>query len=164
MKYGPDDVAPLGDVLGFIRRRRQMFIGRPTVTPDVLATMLVGDALYLNVTHIEVQRSGDWWIVVSEDDWIAKANVDLDTLFNRIIPIPGVVNSHRAEVVVNAFASAVFTAKGEQLFIPRGDVEEIRSVVQQLSLGQFKVPRIVGFRLNPRASKDALATSDCDEL
>jgi hypothetical protein len=92
--------------------------------------------------------SGEWWAVVSAEDWLAYHNdVGVRETFNRILPIPGSVNGCRSEVVLHALAAAVFTSKAGELVVLSGDETVIRHVLARNSFCRIGEKRIVAFAM-----------------
>jgi hypothetical protein len=97
-----------------------MFVGacaaQAEFLPGFLATRLAGDAIHLGVKQVEIHHAGDWWAVASDEDWLAYRYSDhlaarygdlcTRDIFNRILPVPGSVNSCRSEVVIRALAAS----------------------------------------------------------
>jgi len=88
MKYDASSIKVLDDPIAFIRRQPEMFVGVAEVQPEFLATSLAHDALALGVRQVEIHHVGEWWAVVSAEDWLAYHNdVGVRETFNRILPI-----------------------------------------------------------------------------
>jgi hypothetical protein len=125
-----------------------MFVGVAEVQPEFLAISLAHDALALGVRRVEIYHDGEWWAVVSAEDWLAYHNdVGVRETFNRILPIPGSVNGCRSEVVVHALAAAVFTNKAGELVVSSGDETVIRHVLARNAFCAIGEKRIVAFAM-----------------
>ncbi len=147
MKYDESSIQVFTSVEA-IRRRPEMYVGPGGVRPQLLAAQLARDALELGVGQVEVHHSGAWWIVASNDDWLTLHNqLGVAETFNRILPIPGLVNSCRSEVVAYALADAAFTSRGGELLVLKGDEAEVRRLLIQPSLSRLEEKRVVGFRM-----------------
>jgi hypothetical protein len=148
MKYDASSIEVIDDPIAFIRRRPEMFIGVAEVRPEFLATSLAYDALALGVKQVEVHHVGEWWAVLSAEDWLAYHNdVGVRETFNRILPIPGSVNGCRSEVVLHALAAAVFTSKAGELVVLSGDETTIRHVLARNPFCGIGEKRIVAFAM-----------------
>jgi hypothetical protein len=149
MKYDASSIKVLDDPIAFIRRRPEMFVGVVEVQPEFLATSLAHDALALGVRQVGIHHVGEWWAVVSAEDWLAYHNDDdgVRETFNRILPIPGGVNGCRSEVVLHALAAAVFTSKAGALVVLSGDETVIRHVLARNPFCSIGEKRIVAFAM-----------------
>ena len=148
MKYDASSIEVIDDPIAFIRRRPEMFIGVAEVRPEFLATSLAYDALALGVKQVEVHHVGEWWAVLSAEDWLAYHNdVGVRETFNRILPIPGSVNGCRSEVVLHALAAAVFTSKAGELVVFSGDESGGSGCLDRLSASLSGLPPGLGTAL-----------------
>ena len=146
MKHDASSIKVLDDAIGLIRRRPEMFIGTSVARPEFLATSLAHDALTLGATQVQIHHIDDWWAVASDEDWLTYDNdLSIRETFSRILPIPGVVNSCRSEVVVHALAGTVFTRKAGELTILSGDKATIRSMLMRDPICRIGEKRIVAF-------------------
>jgi hypothetical protein len=105
------------DPVSHVRRAKVMYLGREEVIPQNLATNLINDALTLGATRVEVHHCGKWWLVSSADDWLVReTDVTIEETFRRLVPlVGGGLEALRREILLTAFASAVFTKKGDDL-------------------------------------------------
>jgi hypothetical protein len=148
MKYDASSIKVLHDPIAFIRRRPEMFAGAAEVQAEFLATCLAHDALAFGVRQVEIHHVGEWWAVVSAQDWLAYHNdVGVRETFNRILPIPGSVNGCRSEVVLHALATAVFTSKAGELVVLSGDETVIQQVLARNLFCRIGEKRIVVFAM-----------------
>jgi hypothetical protein len=139
----------LDDAVQHIRRRKVMYLGREEVIPENLATAVCNDALTLGVGKIEVLHCGAWWLIASEEDWLAKENPHtLQETFTKLLPLAGGGREAlRREVLLTAFASTVFTRKDTALTQIAGIVDmEDRALVKCLEYLPSHY-RVVGFKL-----------------
>jgi hypothetical protein len=133
-----------------------MFVGMGEVRPEFLATSMAHDALALGVRQVEIHHVGDWWAVVSDEDWLRYHNgLSVRETFDRILPIPGSVNGCRSEVVVHALAAAVFTCRAGELEILSGDKADARSVLRRTPFCQMGSKRIVAFAMSLGGTTEA---------
>jgi hypothetical protein len=152
--YDSSSIKVLDDAITLVRRRPELFVGRGAaeVQPEFLVTSLAHDALALGVRQVEIHHVGEWWAVVSDEDWLAYHNdVGVRETFCRILPLPGSVNGCRAEVVVHALAAAVFTSKAGELVILSGDEAVVRSLLADPFLSRMGDKRIVAFAMPLRS-------------
>jgi hypothetical protein len=158
MKYNESDLQSLTGI-DVIRRRPDMYAGPGWEHPERLASGLVDNVLLLGASQVEVHHVGEWWIVSSDDDWLAYHNqLSVSETFERLLPIPlpHLVNSCRFEAVVYALADAVFTAKGGELLVLKGDEAEVRLLLADPLLRRLEEKRTVGFTMmQRRAETDA---------
>jgi hypothetical protein len=134
----------------FIRLHPEMYLpagGMPLATK--LAELLVIDALALGVDDVRIVRSGEWYAVAADRDWLRLGGSSSDIpdlfLYLRAFPEAG-VNSVRHEAVVSAFSSDVLTSiDGEAFVINSADDEKALAV--GLELCRRCAPwRVVAFR------------------
>jgi hypothetical protein len=153
MEYDASSIQVL-DPVATIRRRPEMYVGacatQPEFLPGFLATRLASDAIYLGAKHVEVQRMGDWWTIASDEDWLTYHNsLGIQETFNRILPFPGMVNSHRSEILVRAFAASVFTVMAGALVVVSGDEAAIRGMLTRDPFCRLGAKRVVAFTMAP---------------
>jgi hypothetical protein len=150
MTYDETSIQVLNNAVEMIRKRPEMYVGacvtQPEFLPGFLATSLASDAIYLGVTQVEIRRIDDWWTVASDEDWLTYRNsLGVRETFNRILPFPGMVNSHRSEVLIHAFASSAFTTRAGALVVVSGDEAAIRGMLAHGPFGGFGSKRVVAF-------------------
>ena len=102
----------------------------------------------LGVKQVEIHHVGEWWAVLSAEDWLAYHNdLSVRETFNRILPIRGSVNGCRSEVVLHALAAAVFTSKAGELVVFSGDETAIRHVLTRNPFCRIGENRIIAFAM-----------------
>jgi hypothetical protein len=97
------------DALKWLRSQPARFFpsGRPH--PIHLLAFVMADVLELGGGSCTIRHQGEWWIVGSDVDWLDHS-VDVPQLFGRVIAAPQHgQHSMRAEVLVAAFATSVWT-------------------------------------------------------
>lgn len=111
------EIEVLDDPIKNIRNHRKIYLGRDEVTPDMLVSSIVSDALVLGVKKLDTRHCGDWWIISSSEDWLRyKNDYSIQDTFKKILPLwGGTVHSFRSEVVLAAFASELYTKQGDEL-------------------------------------------------
>jgi hypothetical protein len=99
----------------------------------------------------KVSKYGPWWIVSSEDDWLVKSgHAHVDVAFSRIVPLPGLVNSHRSEILLSAFADAVVTFGTDGIRWVSGDSNRF-ALPEDVELAHPRGGRTIVFRLERSA-------------
>jgi hypothetical protein len=107
----PDDRIPNIRAVDAIRAAPGVYVG-DFPTGDLLAARLVESLILLDVAPLRVARTGTWYSVYAEKDWLMMENgaVCFDA-FQRLIPLPsGGRFCDRAEVILTALADAVVTS------------------------------------------------------
>lgn len=113
--------------LSFVRSNREVFLG-PSGKVDLrdFAGQLVVDALCLGAEDVRVRYCRGWYVVSSRVDWLSvdTTNSVLDS-FLRLRPFPQHrSNSHRASLVVAAFAKNLITIEHGHLTVVVGVADE----------------------------------------
>ncbi len=142
------EIEVLDDPIKNIRNHRKMYLGRDEVTPDMLVSSIISDALILGAKKLEVRHCGDWWIISSSEDWLGyKNDYSVQDTFKKILPLwGGTVNSFRSEIVLAAFASELYTKQGDELLCINGDGSDKEELLKYIA----DIPashRIVAFTL-----------------
>ena len=109
--YSEKDISVLDNPVALIRKSPNKFV-REDPTGAYFASRLVEDLILLDVGPLRVARSGSWYSVAADRDWLASASgfVSLEP-FVRMIPMPsGGMFYIRTEVILNALADAVVTS------------------------------------------------------
>lgn len=138
------------DALSHVRRRKVMYLGpRGEVVPEDLATNLANDALTLGVASVEVHHCGDWWMVSSAEDWLARENnFTIEETFKNIVPlVGGGLEASRREILLTAFASVVFTKKDKDVLWVAGASQENGTELETCLSAIPDSHRVVGFKL-----------------
>ena len=110
-KYTIDDIQVLNDPVETIRRLySEHRDGGPGAS--YCAAALLQQIILLRATPVRVEQRGDWIFVSSECDWLASSEgAPSKRPFFQLAPFPeGGQNSHRAEILLTAFAAAVVNA------------------------------------------------------
>lgn len=105
-----DELQPV-DALAWVRSGAERFFPRGQVDPLYLLAFAMADVLELGTGSCVVRRHPPgWWIIGSDDDWLASSNLPVGTLFQSVVSTPGRgQHSMRSEVLVAAFAKSVWT-------------------------------------------------------
>ncbi len=85
----------------------------------------MNDVLELGRGECRISCHDGWWVIASDEDWLMHPEFSVRQLFENVVPAPEHgEHSLRAEVLVNAFASDVFTIAGEVPLVVRGEAPE----------------------------------------
>ena len=112
-KYTEDGLQ-LVDPLELIRGRPDMFLPSGQLRGIKLAVQLAEEVAIVTTGAIGLMRSGLWWIVACEEDWVerCRGTGSVEHYFENMIPFPEYgVNSMHAEVVIRAFAKGLLTCR-----------------------------------------------------
>lgn len=98
------------------RSHAAFFFESGAASVEDLSRQLLQGARLLAESSVELTRHGDWFVVSSEDDWLANSlhQVAEALLFERPAAFPELgQNCTRPEFVVAAFAEEVIVATGQ---------------------------------------------------
>ncbi|MGL3107509.1 hypothetical protein [Bradyrhizobium sp. BR 1432] len=98
-------------VVDAIRARPDMYVG-DFPTGALLVARLVESLILLNVGPLKIERTGAWYSIYADRDWLVTESgaLSLDA-FQRSIPLPSGGRFYdRAEVILTALADAVVTS------------------------------------------------------
>src|SRR5258708_11123597 len=112
-QYSEDELQVL-DPLELIRRRPDMFLPSGQLRGSKLAVQLADEVTTVTTGAIGIMRSGLWWIVACEEDWVerCRGTASVEHYFENIVAFPEYgVNSMHAEVVIRAFAKGLLTCR-----------------------------------------------------
>ena len=140
----------LADAIDYVRQRPERFFRGGSPEPVELVTHIVGEVLVLGGSETCTMRSGDWWIISSNVDWLATCpDYDPKELFCHIVALPEAgPNSMRAEILLTAFAQQVITASADHQVIIKGEVSPDDHIWQLLA-SRPNWKRTVAFRFAP---------------
>jgi hypothetical protein len=137
---------PVAGGLAFVRAHPEMFRGLVHDGPAA-AALLAEAALRGSSTSVTVSRSGEWYVVRAEHDWLTG---DRDP-FTEVIPFPALgANAIRPEVIVAAFATAMATVTNDGVRVIAGEAGPIEGLVPDLERGG----RAIVFAMNPPEVSD----------
>ena len=137
-----------------IRRRPEMFVGEAPLRPEFLAAGLAQDALALGVKQAEIDHVGAWWVVVSDEDWLAYGNDrSVRETFSHILPFPS-LRSQCLPVRGRGQCPGKLPVhrEGRRLEILRGDEAAIRDVLTLDLFRRAGTQRMVAFRMTDGAA------------
>ena len=99
-----------GDAISFIRKRPSSFMANDPNGAHFVGR-LVQDLMLLDAGPVRVARSGSWYSVSAEKDWLMSEDGVLSLApFRRFVPMPNAgQNCDRAEVIIAALTDAVVT-------------------------------------------------------
>ena len=105
----------LADAIDYVRQRPERFFRGGSPEPVELVTHIVGEVLILGGSETCTMRSGDWWMISSNVDWLATCpDYAPEELFSHIVAFPQAgPNSMRAEILLTAFAQQVVTVSAD---------------------------------------------------
>ena len=120
----------LADAIDYVRQRPERFFRAGSPEPVELVTHIVGEVLLLGGSETYTMRNGDWWIISSNVDWLAKCpDYAPEELFFNIVALPEAgPNSMRAEILLTAFAQQVVTVSADHQSIIKGDVSQANDI------------------------------------
>jgi hypothetical protein len=140
----------LADAIDYVRQRPERFFRGSSPEPVELVTHIVGEVLLLGGSGTYTIRSGDWWMISSNVDWLATCpDYAPEELFFHIVAFPEAgPNSMRAEILLTAFAQQVVTVSADHQAIIKGDVSQDDNIRRLIaSCPDWK--RTVAFRCAP---------------
>ncbi|MCX7365569.1 MAG: hypothetical protein NTV97_27615 [Alphaproteobacteria bacterium] len=146
-KYTIDDLQVISDPVWAIRRFYSGHLGGAPGA-SYCAAALLQQLILLGATPARVERRGNWIFISSERDWLASSDsVPTKRPFFHVVPYPeGGQNSHRAEILLSAFAAAVVSvgSDGVQWIVSNADHHPLPdgSTVERFHAGEG---RTVGF-------------------
>jgi hypothetical protein len=108
------------------------------------------DLILLGALPAHVDQIEGWWVVSADEDWLAADGVFSTRPFFNIVAFPAAGdNSHRAEVLLTAFADAVVTCGVEGCAWIVGDADHWplpdRLKVEISTVGRR---RLIAFRID----------------
>lgn len=149
--YTKDDLQILTDAVALIRGNPKMYLGADEATGEHLAAQMMSTLIWLGALPAKVSKHGPWWVVSSDDDWLVKSgHADVKVAFSRIVPLSGLINSHRSEVLLSAFADAVVTSGTDGTRWVSGDSAHF-ALPKDVELAHSRGGRTVAFRLERSA-------------
>lgn len=140
----------LADAIDYVRQRPERFFRGGSPEPVELVSHIVGEVLLLGGSETRTMRSGDWWMISSNVDWLKTCpDYAPEELFFHIVAFPEAgPNSMRAEILLTAFAQQVVTVSANHQSIIKGDVSQANDIWRLLaSRPDWK--RTVAFRFAP---------------
>jgi hypothetical protein len=140
----------LADAIDYIRQRPERFFRAGSPEPVELVTQIVSEVLLLGGSEICTVRSGDWWLISSNMDWLGThPDYAPEAFFFRIVAFPEAgPNSMRAEILLTAFAQQVVTVSADNQSIIKGNVSQADDI-WRLIASRPDWKRTVAFRFAP---------------
>lgn len=121
------DLTVLSDAFGYIRRNPARFFLSGEYRPAELAALIVREALAAGARDVSATRIGRWFVVRSDDDWLAD---QWEASFRRIVPFPQAgQNAMRVEVLAATFADQTATSWRGAISVITGDLDQELEVV-----------------------------------
>ena len=134
------------DPIAHIRSHRDTYLPASGDISIYLAQRLSADAMVLGANEVDVVRSGDWWSVAADIDWLAKpCPCAVEKLFNQVIPFPETgPNAMRSEILLTAFARDVITSDERGMKVIKGESALGQEI---LASNSREWARVVKFRM-----------------
>jgi hypothetical protein len=143
------------DALAWVRGNPARFFSAGRAEAIPLLAYALNDVLELGRGECRICCHDGWWLIASDQDWLIHPEFSIRQLFENVVPAPEHgEHSLRAEVLVNAFASDVFTAAGDEHLVVRGEAPGTDMIARAVDSTWCK--RLIAFRL---AGKDECTTS-----
>lgn len=114
------------DSIENIRRRPDMFLPFGQLSAASLLSCIATEALILAETSVRCERRGDWWIAMSEFDWLSTNSITHPIqYFQSTVPFPQAgQNSHFGEIVLAAYCPNLVTVGAGEFLLIRGAVSQ----------------------------------------
>ena len=133
----------LVDAFEWVRSRPQQFFGRDRPDAVHLLAYLMADVVELGKGECLIRRSGPWWIIGSDFDWLTNVSCAVSELFRRVVPAPQHgEHSMRGEVLVGAFCPDISVVGADGLVRIAGNEPE-----EAVLLKTAGMKRAIVFRL-----------------
>lgn len=143
--YGPEDLRIVNDPIAHLRK----LYAAERPSGHYLSARLLHDLVFLDALPVRADRIDSWWLVGSQQDWLWSSDgVISKRPFHAIVafPVAG-PNTHRAEVMLTAFADAVVTCGTDGMeWIVRGKAHEDPPAAWLGESGEHQQGRFVAFR------------------
>jgi hypothetical protein len=145
--YGPQDIQIVNDPIALLRK----LYTAERMNGPYLSARLLHDLVLLDALPVRADRIGSWWLVGSQQDWLRSSDSIVSTRpFHTIVAFPAAgPNTHRAEVMLTAFAVAVVTCgtDGLEWIVRDQDHEDLPAVWLEESR-KYEQGRFVAFKVN----------------
>jgi hypothetical protein len=154
-RYTRQDLNIVSDAVSLIQKDPSRYLGRAEKAPgEDLAARMMSSLIWLGALPATVTRLPPWWVVSSEKDWLAVAGqANVEAAFSTIVPLPAAgPNSHRAEVLLSAFADVVVTLGADGVRWVKGDSSRL-TLPQGVDLAHANGGRIVAFSCEDSADR-----------
>ena len=106
----------IDDAVSWVRNHAERFFitGKPNEFELVRSVWM--DAILCDAKYVVTVHRDGFWIVGASTDWLEQAQVSVEDLFTKLLPLPAAgPNSVRSEVLLNAFCADVWAASTEQV-------------------------------------------------
>ena len=129
---------PVVDGKKWVQSHPERFFRGGIVNAVELAGHIMCDVVHQGL-ECRVSRSGKWWVVSSDENWMSIPGVSLDQLFSRVFPATEQgPNSMRAEVIVAAFASGIAVYSDASWSVVSGEIDEsLKNHLTECAQGTF---------------------------
>src|SRR5262245_4979792 len=91
--------------LDSIRKRPEMFLDMTLARDVAIVLQLLATAMHQGVSSLTIQKHGDLRVLGADANWLCQNDDSPAFVFDRLVPLVGVQNSFRGEVLLTAFAS-----------------------------------------------------------
>jgi hypothetical protein len=134
------------DPLAWVSSRPIQFFRTGRADALQLVTCVLADVVTLGGGECRVSVIEDWWLVSSDIDWMKNAKFSVQELFSQVVADPRLGDhSMRAEILLNAFASDVFTTDSHAPLAIKGRAPTTHLIAQHVDLRWAR--RLVALRV-----------------
>jgi hypothetical protein len=132
------------DPMKWVRSRpNQFFFGRDTPDPTDLLIYIMADIIKLGKGECAIRRTGEWFVIGSDVDWLKHEQYSILDLFNNVVAAPAHgEHSMRGEILVNAFARDVAVLENGKVLQVKGDAPPPDTLEKAVSMQQAIVFRL----------------------
>ena len=136
------------DPIKHIRKAKHLYLENTDVSEKELVENLIRDAKHFGITA-KVKECSGFHFVYSDTDWFDTIDISTYELFSRVHGLEGAgMNSHRSEVLLNAFAEDVIVyRKKEYIPIKISDRSYTDIAVEVISSNFSEQKLVVAFRV-----------------
>ncbi|MGH8081336.1 MAG: hypothetical protein ACREP7_12235 [Lysobacter sp.] len=140
--------------LEFIRKRPEMFLDMTLELDVEIALSLLATAMHQGVRSLTIQKHGDLRAIGADADWLCRHEDSPPFVFDRLVPLAGVQNSFRGEVLLTALAPFYAVVEdGSVLYKSSSAIEDARLLEVGGRAGLFSV--IIGATTIEQAESDS---------
>lgn len=134
------------DAIAWVRGNPARFFSSGRAEAIPLLAYALNDVLELGRGECRISCHDGWWVIASDEDWLMHPEFSVRQLFENVVPAPEHgEHSLRAEVLVNAFATDVFTIAGDVPLVVRGEAPEPSLIARAVEPTWCK--RLIAFRM-----------------
>lgn len=138
------------DPVAWVSARPAQFFRGATINALQLIPWILGDVIFLGGGECRVTSENAWWFVSSNIDWMKSASFSISELFTQVVADPRLgQHSMRSEILLNAFATAVFTSDSVSELSIKGEPPGTGVVAKHVDWAWAK--RLLIFKVDERA-------------